>query len=99
MMDEMDTEAEGEGEEGEGEKGAVGVEGESEGREVELLLESMGWDVGGVGAEGCQAHLDADELSVVAQDVEELATRLGLDELLGYKATFAVVSCLRIYVQ
>ena len=56
MMDEMDTEAEGEGEEGkegEGEKGAVGVEGESEGREVELLLESMGWDVGGVGAEGC----------------------------------------------
>ncbi len=37
--------------------------------------------------------------TVVNQDVEELATRLGLDELLGYKATFAVVSCcLRIYV-
>ena len=49
MMDEMDTEGEGEeGKEGEGEKGAVGVEGESEGRDVELLLESMGWDVGGV---------------------------------------------------
>ena len=36
--------------------------------------------------------------TVVAQDVEELATRLGLDELLGNKATFAVVSFLRIHV-
>jgi len=58
-------------------------------QELDLLLASTGW--GGVGAavRGV-GFVDADELSVVAIDVEDLAGRLGLDEVLGDKAIFSV---------